>query len=462
MQPPGPAHLVLQAFHHPQAVVQAGQGIGDREALELGAALAQPRDHVVEDLSQIADLPARRHGQAHLEIALRDFARGLREPVDRTHDQQAQQIRERTQDGQQQRHDPQRDVAQPGDLSERLRRRDLGHHHPVEGRHDAHAAHDALAREAPELDRAAFARQQPVRGVTGVALPHQLARAAARADDEPAGAGHQIDLARVARRKAPQRVGHRVQVDARRQGPEQLHPAGAAPGAPCRLDRHGHEHLRVGARRVPVRRAEGPIVLGELGGPVGRQRHGAGMCRARRHEVAVLIEYEQLGVIGEAVTHRIEVVGEPLEVDPRMDRLAVREGDALEVLRDFIRAREHAQVVAQPFGPEIDFTLRLRGDAQQFLGGFGLERAPVFDIRNPDRRQRRQQRRDDGEHQHLRPDAGKSGKAQKTQVRISSRAATRFMRRRLLQDGRRNRAWNHVIWRAGNHGIRLGGPYRRP
>ena len=217
-----------------------------------------------------------------------------------------------------------------------------------------------------------------------------------------------------------QRVGHRAQVHARSQGAEQMYAARTPAAAPRRLDRDRHEHLRMRACRIPIRRAQGPVVLDEVACPVGRQRYRARAGRARGHHVAVLIEDQELGVVWETVADRIEIIGEPLVVNPGMDDLAVRQRNAFQVLRDLIRDREHAQVVAQLFGPEIDFANCLRTDAQQFLGGFGLEGALVFDVGNPDGRQRWQQRRDDGEHQHLGPDAGEAEKAQETQSRAPS------------------------------------------
>ena len=68
-QPARAAHFIVEHFHHAQPVVQTGQWIRDREALELGAALAELRHHVVEDFGQIADFSARRHRQADIEIA---------------------------------------------------------------------------------------------------------------------------------------------------------------------------------------------------------------------------------------------------------------------------------------------------------------------------------------------------------------------------------------------------------
>jgi len=139
----------------------------------------------------------------------------------------------------------------------------------------------------------------------------------------------------------------------------------------------------MGGGRVPIRRAERPVVLGELARPVGRERHRSRPCGTGRHDVAVLIEDEKLGVVGEAIAHRIEVIGEPLEVDPGMDRLAVRQRDALEIFRDLVGAREHAQVVAQLLGPEIDFAQRLRAETLQLFRRFRLEGPLVFDVGNP-------------------------------------------------------------------------------
>ena len=116
-----------------------------------------------------------------------------------------------------------------------------------------------------------------------------------------------------------------------------------------------------------------------------------------------------------------------------MDGFAVHERDALEVFGDLIGACEDAQIIAQLLGPEVDFAQGLRAHAQQLLGGFGLERALVFDVRNPHRRQRRQQCREDGEHQHLGADAREPGKPQKSQVAIPPCAATEFITRTLPQ-----------------------------
>jgi hypothetical protein len=122
--------------------------------------------------------------------------------------------------------------------------------------------------------------------------------------------------------------------------------------------------------------------------------------------VPVLVEDEELGVIAEALAHRVEVVGEATEIDAGVHRLAVDLRNAVEVLGDFIGAGEHPQIVAQLFGPQIDFAGRLRADAQQLFRRLRLQRALVFDVGNPHGRQRRNQRRDDTEHEHLGADAG--------------------------------------------------------
>ena len=413
------AHLVLEHFHHLQSIEEAGERVGNRQPFQLRATVAQPGDHVVEDLGQVADLAARGHRQVDIEVALCDFRGRLGEAVERPHDQQTQQIGERADHGEQQEHDAQGDVAQACDLAERLGRRDLRHGDPVQRRDDAHTAHHTVAGETGELDGAALAGEQAVRGVARVALAHQFAGAALGADDDPAGAGHQVDLPRLTGGEASQRVGDGAQVHARRQGADETAAAATATSSPpSRFDRHGNEYFGVRAGGIPVWRAQRPVVVGQLRGPVGGERHRPGLRRARRHDVTVMIEDHELAVVGEPVAHRVEVIGQPLEVDARVHGLAVRDRDPLEVFSDLIGAREDAQIVAELLGPEVDFAQCLRAHAEQLLGGFGLQRALVFDVGDPHRRERRQQRREDGEHQHLGADAREPRKSQKSQAGI--------------------------------------------
>src|SRR5262249_26613819 len=63
-------------------------------------------------------------------------------------------------------------------------------------------------------------------------------------------------------------------------------------------------------------------------------------------------------------------------------------------------------------------TAVLEDSGEELLGGFGLQRALVLDVGDPHRRQRRQQRRDDGEHQHLGPDAAEPQQTQEFQSAI--------------------------------------------
>ena len=83
--------------------------------------------------------------------------------------------------------------------------------------------------------------------------------------------------------------------------------------------------------------------------------------------MTVTIEHQQLRVIGETVAHRVEIVCQALVVDAGVNGLSIHQRNALQVLGDFVGAREDAQVVAELFHPQIDFAHGLRADPQQLL-----------------------------------------------------------------------------------------------
>src|SRR3989454_9693054 len=77
-----------------------------------------------------------------------------------------------------------------------------------------------------------------------------------------------------------------------------------------------------------------------------------------RHFLAFGVYDQQLLVVGEALAHGAEIAGEPLTRS-----LAAGALNPVEVLRDFVRAREHPQLVQALLDPQVDLARRLRTHA---------------------------------------------------------------------------------------------------
>src|SRR6476660_4901746 len=99
--------FVVETLHQRAMVRQTGKAVRGRQqlelvvflaqslvdAIELGATVTQTVHHVVEDVGQIADLStARRCWQVDGQVTGGDFARCLRQSIQRSRDQHAESV----------------------------------------------------------------------------------------------------------------------------------------------------------------------------------------------------------------------------------------------------------------------------------------------------------------------------------------------------------------------------------
>src|SRR6266480_4173571 len=108
-------HFARQRPHEVAAVIQPGEGIGERQLLQLPVTffLAEPRDERVERPRQVPDLAASGGGQLDGKVAGRDAGRGGGQQFQRAGDEQAHRDRHESHaqdqpEKQQHRADPQR------------------------------------------------------------------------------------------------------------------------------------------------------------------------------------------------------------------------------------------------------------------------------------------------------------------------------------------------------------------
>src|SRR6266550_2218078 len=128
---------------------------------------------------------------------------------------------------------------------------------------------------------------------------------------------------------------------------------------PSRLiDRDGEHHGALSERVVPQRIAHYRVLLADRLRPALRQTDRRRLRGGARHFLAIGVYDQQLLVVGESLAHGAEIAGEPV-----MRPLAAGALDAVEVLRDFVRARDHPQLVQALLDPQVDLARRLRTHA---------------------------------------------------------------------------------------------------
>ncbi|PYO27842.1 MAG: hypothetical protein DMD73_07775 [Gemmatimonadetes bacterium] len=205
-------------------------------------------------------------------------------------------------------------------------------------RHALGRGHDAVALQAGEFDRKPLVLEQPLRdGAVEVAL-HQVLALRLRARQGLARDGDEVHATGCSRGEPPQQVVHRGQVELGGERPQET--------APRLVNGDGEDDDALRQRAVPIRIPQHRVVRPDGRGPVRRQMGGRRLPGGRRHRLPPWVHHQQLRVIGEALAHGPQVVGET-----RQRGGAAAAGDPVEVLRDLVRAREHAQLVQPLLDP---------------------------------------------------------------------------------------------------------------
>jgi hypothetical protein len=111
-------HLGAEGLHQPPPIHQSGQAVGDRDPLELLPALAEPAHHVIEDLGEIGDFAPTGHRQVYIEVTGGNLGRAFAQTLQRTDDDQGEDVGQSTHHHQQAYHHEDGHVAEPGHLLE--------------------------------------------------------------------------------------------------------------------------------------------------------------------------------------------------------------------------------------------------------------------------------------------------------------------------------------------------------
>ena len=350
----GAAHFVGECLHQVSAVVQPREVIGDGEPLELAPALAQPSDHVIEDLGDIAELAAAHHGQVYVEIAARHLRGRRRQPVERPRDQESQEVGEQAHRHEQRPDDERGHIAEPRHLAVGLGRRHFRHDRPVEPGYALDGPYHLLTCEPPVFASHSFALQQAPHDRGGQVVAHQLRRIGPGSNDGTAIRGDDVYLSRFLppAGEASQQPVQRGEVELRRQGAEE---------PVARLvdrDREHEDALLAGI--VPERVADDGVLQADRLGPALRQADRRRLGGGARQLRALGVHDQQLLVIREPLAHGAQVAGEPLARP-----LPAGARDPVEVLRHLVRAGEHAQLIQPLLDPEVQLARGLRAHALQ-------------------------------------------------------------------------------------------------
>ena len=283
-------------------VVEAGEGVGDGEPLQLGLALPLPQacDQAVEHLRQIAYLtgPARR--EIDREISGGDRRGSAAEARERAQYEQDQDVGHQP-DPRELGGDHQRSEApELATAAERLRPRQLGHRGPAQPGHAPEDPDHFPAVRALVHHRLAFRVEQRTDGRVGKFRAHQVRRADPGPDDQPALVRHQIDVARVGWGNPLQHVGDGVQIDLRGEGADK--------SAVRLTDRYGEHDRSLAEHPVPVRLADHGVTSSQPGQAVRGEPHAARPPAVARDHTPARVDDHQRLVVRETLADRVEIV----------------------------------------------------------------------------------------------------------------------------------------------------------
>ena len=380
LQSPGASDLVGERLHQVAAVVEPRQVVGEGPVLELATPVPQPRHHVVEHFGQRADLAATHHREIDGEVAGRHLGRAGRQPIERAHDQHAQQVREQADAEQQGGDDQHGQISQPDDLAVGRLRRDLGHDSPPQSRHALQRPHDLLPVEPQVALRAASSVGQQPHALRWQLDGHRRRAARTGAGEQRAVSRHDDNAAEPVRGEASDDLLHRAQVQLCRQRTDEA--------SVRRVDGNGHDHLRLARDVVAIGLADEGVIRLDRVEPVRGQRHGPGVASARRHYSGARIEHDELIVVGEAIPDRVEVVAQAAVRPTLAHGLPPGQGDFLEILGNLVGAREHPEIVEPLLQPQVELAGRLRAQALLFARDLFGERSLTVRVRHPGGRER--------------------------------------------------------------------------
>ena len=139
-----PLHLAGERAHEMPAVVQPGQGIGEREFLQLPVRLffSQTRHQGTERPRQVPDLAAAARGQLDRQVTGRYARRRFGEPLERAGDEQTDHVREESNAQDQRREQEHRPEPQHPSLTRGFGTRRFGHGRPVQLGNSPQYRHD--------------------------------------------------------------------------------------------------------------------------------------------------------------------------------------------------------------------------------------------------------------------------------------------------------------------------------
>ena len=127
-QPPRPLHLAGKRPHEVAAIVEAGQGIGERQLLQLPLTLflSQARHEGIERPRQVPDLPAAAGGELDRQVPGGHAPRGFTEALERSRDERPRDERQQPHAEQQRDQEEHRPEPQHSGLAHRFGTRRFG------------------------------------------------------------------------------------------------------------------------------------------------------------------------------------------------------------------------------------------------------------------------------------------------------------------------------------------------
>ena len=363
------------------AIVEPGQGIGERELLQLTVTLLFPqaRDHGIERPGQVPDLAAAAGGKLDSKVSSRHARRGFGETLERPCDEHADDERQQPHRREQRRHQQHRPKPQHPRLAHRFGTRGFGNRRPAQlGNPPQHR--DDLTSRGPRLnDGLTLALDQVSGRRWRDRRLHQVCGVPSGADHDAPRLGDQIEVSRVVGGQLLQHVSDAIQIDLRAQRAEKQ--------AVILTDGHDQNHRRFAKPGIPERFTRERVPGAQRVQLVGRQSEPRPAAAARQDQTVPPDDRESL-VLRKVLTDGIEVVAEA-----RDGLRGITTRDPGEIVGHHVGTRAQAQIVQALVEPYTHLASRIRARAAQLLTGAIAQRASIPSVQHQGHDERREQRR---------------------------------------------------------------------